>query len=177
MAKEQAFYKNGSPAEGIAFGRHEFSNHPQYLMGTVHVWLWRRTDRGIEVMLQKRALTKKVNPGKLSTSAAGHVDASEDLLQTAIRETREEIGLVLDPDKLSYAFSMRYFTGDPRIVSLFTYEVNDSFVPRFDDGEVDSVVWMRVDDFITVAKDQNENNLGDHGDEYYAMFSHYLRQL
>lgn len=177
MAREQAFLPNGSSAEGTAFLREEFKDNPGYLMGTVHVWLWRKSDRGLEVMLQKRALTKRVNPGKLSTSAAGHVDAGEGLLQAAVRETEEEIGLTIDPSKLLYAFSMRYFTGDARIANLFTYEVNGSFMPRFDDGEVDSVVWVPVDEFTKMTKEPNENNLGDHGNEYYTLLSHYLRQL
>lgn len=46
-----------------------------------------------EVFLQKRSLSKDVNPGFWDTSAAGHVDFGESYEATAHRELREELGI------------------------------------------------------------------------------------
>ncbi len=46
-----------------------------------------------ELLLQKRADHLRVNPGKWSESACGHVDEGETYLGTAERELKEEIGV------------------------------------------------------------------------------------
>jgi len=49
-----------------------------------------------EVFLQKRSMAKDKSPGLWDSSASGHVDSGEDYSACAIRELREEIGLVLE---------------------------------------------------------------------------------
>jgi isopentenyldiphosphate isomerase len=60
---------------------------------TVHIWLF-TSDK--KILLQKRALTKKVFPGLWDISVAGHIGAGEEILDSAKREVFEEIGLQLD---------------------------------------------------------------------------------
>ena len=48
-----------------------------------------------EVFLQKRSWKKDRQPGVWDSSASGHVDSGEDYDACAIRELREEIGLVV----------------------------------------------------------------------------------
>ena len=48
-----------------------------------------------EVFLQKRSRTKDTAPGLWDSSTSGHVDAGEDYDACAVRELREEIGLVV----------------------------------------------------------------------------------
>ncbi len=64
---------------------------------TVHVWLF-TSDK--KILLQKRALTKKVFPGLWDISVAGHVAAGEEILTSAKREVFEEIGLQIDDEDL-----------------------------------------------------------------------------
>jgi len=59
---------------------------------TVHIWLF-TSDK--KILLQKRALTKKVFPGIWDISVAGHIAAGEEVLEAAKREISEEIGLHL----------------------------------------------------------------------------------
>lgn len=55
-----------------------------------------------DVFLQKRSMTKDTFPGAWDSSASGHVDSGEDYDACAVRELREELGLVLDrpPERL-----------------------------------------------------------------------------
>jgi len=58
----------------------------------VHVLVF--NTRG-EVFLQKRSMTKDTAKGKWDSSSSGHVDSGEDYDSCAVRELREEIGLVV----------------------------------------------------------------------------------
>jgi isopentenyldiphosphate isomerase len=49
-----------------------------------------------ELFLQKRSLRKDNHPGKWDSSASGHVDHGESYDACAVRELKEEIGLLLD---------------------------------------------------------------------------------
>jgi len=60
---------------------------------TAHIWFF-TSDK--KILLQKRALTKKVFPGIWDISVAGHIGAGEEILEGAKREVFEEIGLILE---------------------------------------------------------------------------------
>jgi isopentenyldiphosphate isomerase len=46
-----------------------------------------------ELFLQKRSLTKDIQPGKWDTSVGGHVSSGESIEAALFRETKEELGL------------------------------------------------------------------------------------
>ena len=64
---------------------------------TVHIWLFTADQK---ILLQKRALTKKVFPGLWDISVAGHIAAGESILSSTKREVFEEIGLKLQDSDL-----------------------------------------------------------------------------
>ncbi len=68
-----------------------------YFHPTVHIWLY--TKEG-EILLQKRALTKKVFPGLWDISVAGHIAAGEVIETAALREVKEEIDFKILPENL-----------------------------------------------------------------------------
>lgn len=57
----------------------------------VHVWVTNGTD----LLQQRRRLDKSIMPGAWDISVGGHVGAGESYLESAIRETHEELGLDL----------------------------------------------------------------------------------
>lgn len=64
---------------------------------TIHVWFYTKEGK---ILLQKRASVKKVFPNRWDVSVAGHIGAGEEIISTAIRETKEEIGLLIEEDQL-----------------------------------------------------------------------------
>ncbi|CAL2103198.1 putative Nudix hydrolase YfcD [Tenacibaculum sp. 190130A14a] len=68
-----------------------------YFHPTVHVWLYTKNQ---QILLQKRALTKKVFPGLWDISVAGHVAAGEKIDVAALREVYEEIGFKVASENL-----------------------------------------------------------------------------
>jgi len=65
----------------------------------VHVLIFNK--RG-EVFLQKRSMKKDTFPGAWDSSASGHLDTGETYDACAVREVREELGLILaePPERL-----------------------------------------------------------------------------
>ncbi|HEX6101059.1 MAG TPA: NUDIX domain-containing protein [Thermoanaerobaculia bacterium] len=72
-----------------------------------HVWIVASDGR---VLLQRRALAKENWPGLWDISVAGHVSAGESAMDAAIRETHEEIGLLIAPEDLIHIGTLRYST-------------------------------------------------------------------
>jgi isopentenyl-diphosphate delta-isomerase len=85
----------GKPTQRIALKSEAHKNG--WFHATVHIWLF-TSDK--KILLQKRALTKKVFPGIWDISVAGHIGAGEEILEAAKREIFEEIGLELEEKDL-----------------------------------------------------------------------------
>lgn len=61
---------------------------------TVHIWIIREKEGRVQILLQKRSQNKDSFPGKFDTSSAGHIQAGDEPLESAIRELKEESGTV-----------------------------------------------------------------------------------
>lgn len=102
--------EEGAPV-GKKKERHEVHKDGDW-HGASRVWLVRKaTDdngiRQVEVLLQKRSEKKDSYPGLWDVSAAGHVSAGGNYLETAVRETEEELGIFLKPSELTFLFSLK----------------------------------------------------------------------
>lgn len=120
---------------------------------TSHVWVMRRNGSGeIELLLQKRSAWKDSFPGCYDISAAGHVQAGDHCLNTAVRELEEELGIHAEPEELKFA---GIHTGEVRTEfrgrPFHNYEISHVYVydGRVTDAElvlqkeeVESVLWM-----------------------------------
>lgn len=62
------------------------------------VAVWIMNEKG-EILLQKRAATKKQEPNMWAT-CAGHIDAGEEVESAIVREIEEEIGIKVSIDEL-----------------------------------------------------------------------------
>ena len=82
---------------------------------TVHIWFYTNTP---SLLLQKRSLNKQTFPGLWDVSVAGHVIAGESIIDGALREIKEEIGL------------------DIKEIDLILLEVRKN-TNRFDNGIID----------------------------------------
>ena len=73
-----------------------------------YVWILRETDKGTEVLLQKRSANKDSYPGLYDTSSAGHVIAGDAPIVSAIRELHEELGINATIGNLNYIGSIHW---------------------------------------------------------------------
>jgi isopentenyl-diphosphate delta-isomerase type 1 len=60
-----------------------------------------------ELLLQKRSMSKDVQPGRWDTSVGGHLNPGESYRAGAIREMREELGIVSGDVVFLYAYQLR----------------------------------------------------------------------
>jgi len=84
--------------------------------------------------LQKRAVTKDIQPGKWDTSVGGHVSPGETVEKALARELEEEIGL----KNVNPQFLVRYIWESPRekeLVSSFTVTTDE--VPVINENEIE----------------------------------------
>ena len=118
---------------------------------TSHLWLVRKRDGRIQVLLQKRAMTKSF-PGCYDISSAGHIPAGQDFCPSAIRELQEGLGLTADESELIPCGDMKIvwddvFFGIPyhdrqytKVLLLWADVEEDQLTLQKE--EVDGVLWI-----------------------------------
>lgn len=130
---------------------------------TSHVWLARRKNGRIEILLQKRSENKDSHPGCYDISSAGHIPAGVDFIPSAIRELEEELGVSVQPEQLILCGqrtfkSDRIFHGKP----FHDNQVSNIYLVWLDRDEKDFVIqtselsevrWMEFDSCYSAVKD------------------------
>lgn len=76
-----------------------------------------------KLLIQKRSMKKRGEPGKWDLSSAGHIDLDEAPIDAAIREAYEEIGILIDKSELelidTFLMKKKFSNGD--FINHFTY--------------------------------------------------------
>ena len=155
--------ENGQPT-GAVISRDE-AHRDGILHRTSHVWVIRKTDRGYDILLQKRSEEKDSFPGMFDTSSAGHIPAGDEPLDSALRELEEELGIKAKPEQLHYAgsFRSRYekeFHGkifrDNEVTSVYVYDDPiDINTLTLQEAEVSEVRWFDMDEvWIEIKTDR-----------------------
>ncbi|MBR2543565.1 NUDIX domain-containing protein [Candidatus Saccharibacteria bacterium] len=106
------------------------------------VMLYRFKDGEVEYLFQHRSKHLRENADTWDVSAGGHVNLNESQIDSAVRETREEIGVDLDKNKLEIAGS---YIRWKIFVTLYFYDWTsrpDDF--KFNDDEVEEVKWIKA---------------------------------
>jgi isopentenyl-diphosphate delta-isomerase len=123
----------------------------------VHVLVFNR--RG-EVFLQKRSRFKDTFPGAWDSSASGHLDSGEDYDACAVRELREEIGLVVEsPPARLFKLEASARTGQ-EFVWVYRYESDGPFVLH--PAEIETGGWFsteQVTGWMAAKPDEFANGL------------------
>ena len=133
-----------------------------YYHNTAHVWLY--TNEG-EILLSQRSATKIIYPLLWDVSVAGHVDTGETVEQTAIRETKEEIGLTISENDLQkigvFECFQTYKNGivDNEYHHTFIVELKvDITELEAQKGEVEALKLISIYDFYEKLEHSNSNN-------------------
>jgi len=129
---------------------------------TAHVWLLRKKHGKVQILLQKRCETKESFPGCYDISSAGHIPAGMDFVESAIKELKEELGITASYDELVFCGDRIVicddcFGGKPfhdrqysRVFILWRDIDEEGF--KLQKEEVDSVLWMDLDECISVVE-------------------------
>jgi 8-oxo-dGTP pyrophosphatase MutT (NUDIX family) len=164
----QLYSEQGEALMGAGAGRNDV-----YSMGLLHaashVWIWRRNADGVEVLLQRRAGTKRTWPNCYDISAAGHIDLNEPPVRAALREVSEEIGLRADPDRLQLAGVHRAHLVSGGAIEnefqwLYLLELTEDMDFVLQTSEVDSLAWLPLAQFRVACQG---DDYVPHGALYY----------
>ena len=90
---------------------------------TAHVWII--NDKN-ELLLQKRSANKKSHPNCWDISGAGHIKAGESVIDGAIRELKEELGVEAEEKDLQYIATIKS-TKNPKNNNLDLYQGTITF--------------------------------------------------
>lgn len=148
----QLYNNQGAPLEGRGASKKDILSQA-ILHAVSHVWIWRRNSGKIDILLQKRAADKPTWPSSYDISAAGHIRLGETPLEAAVREAKEEINLDIKTSdiKLLSVFKAYLEAGDGLIENEFQWiyclELTGDVEFSFTDGEVQSLIWLSMDDF------------------------------
>ena len=125
---------------------------------TSHVWIVRKKNGAVQVLLQMRCAAKDSYPGCYDISSAGHIPAGDEFVGSALRELKEELGVTAAPADLHECGLRRFrfesvFHGKPfkdnQVSKVFCLwldkEAEDFTVQR---SEIDYVKWFDLDEAI-----------------------------
>ena len=130
---------------------------------TAHIWIM-NGDK--ELLLQLRSKTKKSFPLYWDISAAGHIQAGETVIQGALRELHEELGISASVDDLTFITKVRYISAlnnEFGYVYLLKgdYSIEDF---HFEDHEVEAVKYVHYRQLEKMISEK-EKDLLTHNDE------------
>jgi isopentenyldiphosphate isomerase len=116
-----------------------------------HCWVFGADAGSPYLLMQRRSATKDTWPGYLDVTAAGHLAAGEEPLD-GLREVEEELGLRVDPGRLTPLGTRR---AEQRIPGGLDREFHDVFLLRDDTPpgdlrlqreEVETVLGIRLEE-------------------------------
>lgn len=128
---------------------------------TAHVWLLRRRQDRVQILLQMRSLNKDSYPGCYDISSAGHIPAGVDFIPSALRELREELGCTAKPEQLIFCGQRSFevqctFHGKPfhdrqvsRIYALWMDREEEEFTLQQE--EVSKVRWFDFEECVDLV--------------------------
>ena len=96
-----------------------------------------------QLLMQKRSMKKDVSPGYWTISVSGHVTYPQSYLETAVKETGEEIGLTLQPENFIEKGDLKIiYAKECEISKLYKVNLNHAVEIHFDPIEIDAVEWV-----------------------------------
>lgn len=136
---------------------------------TAHIWIM--NDKK-ELLLQKRSATKKSHPNCWNISAAGHIRAGESVINGAIRELKEELGVETKESELQYIVTIKS-TKNPKNMEfgyVYLLKCNNQVEEYiFEDNEVSEVKYVYFEELEKMVEERVDGLL-IHEEEYKKLF-------
>lgn len=147
--------ENGKPT-GVSKSRSEIHSG-NYRHNTVHVYIFHKTQSGMEFLVHLRSKTKDHSPNKWDTRFGGHVKSGDTVEQAVLGELREEVGLDTSLGDFIIGFTAEHdWPNNHERNSIYYYQFDgDTSSLKFNDGEVQEVKWLSEKDILVSLKDDS----------------------
>ena len=132
---------------------------------SLHIWFFRMCGGRIQVLFQRRSLTKDTWPGALDVTVGGHFRAGETLEET-VREAAEEVGVAVRPQELTrigqrFAVSRDDRWLDREVAEVYATRIHPDLTKlRLHAEEVDSIVALDIANALQVFDGPNRRVTG-----------------
>lgn len=157
----QLFDNQGRPLAGKGATKHDAAING-LLHGAVHLWLWRRQGDDFDALFQRRQHGILAWPGRLDSSAGGHIYLGEEPHAAALRLAREEIGAELHADELCLSGVMRARlpVDDTGLIEheyqwVYLLQTHDSPALHLEPEKVQSIEWRPLGRCLADLSDAN----------------------
>jgi isopentenyldiphosphate isomerase/intracellular septation protein A len=141
--------------------------NPQLLHPVVHLHIFNKNGH---LYLQKRALSKEIQPGKWDTAVGGHVHAGEDILAALKREALEELGIKEGQFDPLYSYIMR---NEYESELIYTYRL-------FSNGpfkiNIDEIIFGKFWRITDISKNLGRNTFTPNFEQEFALLQKYLHR-
>ncbi|GAA3582666.1 NUDIX hydrolase [Snuella lapsa] len=171
--------------EGKPTGKSELKSiiHQKgYYHNTAHIWFYTKSGY---ILLSQRAASKSICPLLWDVSVAGHIDSGETVIEAAIRETKEEIGLSISQSELNKTGVFECFQNYEN--GIVDNEFHHSFICELkvditdlspQEDEVEALKLVSLDDFDYLIKHiGNDNHLVPSNKPYYKIVLESIKQI
>ncbi len=161
------FDKNNNPTGEIKekTKAHEEGNFHR----TAHIWIMNDNK---ELLLQKRSATKETHPNCWDISGAGHIRAGETVIEGAIRELKEELGVEANENDFKFIAIVKNIKNPQNQEFAYVYLLESSNTIKdyiFEDNEVSEVKYVYFEDLEEMVANRVEGLL-IHEEEYEKLF-------
>lgn len=136
---------------------------------TAHIWIM--NDKK-ELLLQKRSATKKSHPNCWDISGAGHIRAGETVIEGAIRELSEELGIKSNDNDFKFIAIVKSTKNPQNQEFGYVYLIESNNEVKdytFEDDEVSEVKYVYFEDLEKMVANRVEGLL-IHEEEYKKLF-------
>lgn len=136
---------------------------------TAHVWII--NDKN-ELLLQKRSASKKSHPNCWDISGAGHIRTGESVIEGAIRELREELGVEAEEKDFEFIATIKSTKNPKNMEFAYVYLLKCNKTIKqyiFKDEEVSEVKYVFYKDLENMVEEKAEGLLM-HDEEYKKLF-------
>lgn len=122
-----------------------------------------------QFLVQRRALTKKNNPGKWS-STNGLIQLEESGIETVQRETEEELGIKIDPKQV-FLYKKNQIAGNHLLVDIYVsyLDINLSDIV-VQESEVDKISLVSLDELLSLDISSTCSYIKDFGHDILESF-------
>ena len=143
---------------------------------TVHAWILNDQN---QLLIQKRAASKKTNPNKWTVSMAGHIKCGDDSITTCIKEMREELGLKLIESDFELLFNItqnadlhnkKYLNNEHQGVYLIRQTIDISKL-KLQKEEVADIRFISINDLKQKVREKDPDFV-IHAKKYKKLFEH-----
>ncbi len=152
--------QNGIPT-GVSVAKSEIHSKG-HLHNTAHIWCYSSDGH---ILLQQRAASKTIYPLLWDVSVAGHIDAGEPIKQAALREAKEEIGILISEEQLIKIGVFECFKSYPN--GIVDNELHNTFLAEIEVNikdltpqkeEVEALKFVSLSEFKSLLDNSEINN-------------------